>query len=171
MHGPEDEEVTWTAGAGEIRRLELADKELSFQKELQQRDSIFDLSGVKKPMPIFLRHRFRYLVQPARPSEFLHILLVSDLLSQVEGGSELWANKDKLSELRWKREILKVICGKSPPCEQLRGLVLRYYRGTSDLSLQKWSGVDHHLTKVFVRSYVLFLLTFVYISGTVRHST
>ena len=102
---------------------------------------------------------------------FFMFYFVSDLLSQVEGGSELWANKDKLSELRWKREILKVICGKSPPCEQLRGLVLRYYRGTSDLSLQKWSGVDHHLTKVFVRSYVLFLLTFVYISGTVRHST
>ena len=60
IHGPEDLALTWVQGGAESRRLELQEEKRQEEVQRVQTNSFFDLSSHGKPMPTFLRHRFRY---------------------------------------------------------------------------------------------------------------
>ena len=103
-------------------------------------------------------HAFRYI-------DIIAQLYFSQQLEQIEGGKRLWENKDKLSKNKWMVELLKLICGSSKASAKMRLICLRYYRGTEDLSLQNWSGVDQHLATV-LESFVIYdVVLIVFISG------
>ena len=59
LHGPQDESVTWADGGGEERKKEHVNSKKRREKETLTQDSVFDMSSFGKPMPTFLRHRFR----------------------------------------------------------------------------------------------------------------
>ena len=59
VHGPEDGDLRWVLGVADQRRSEIQEKKRMDELQRIQTDSFFDLSGYTKPMPIFLRHRFR----------------------------------------------------------------------------------------------------------------
>ena len=59
LHGPEDEAVTWEDGGGDQLRKQKQAKKKDKEKEVAKQDSVFDITSFGKPMPAFLRHRFR----------------------------------------------------------------------------------------------------------------
>ena len=60
LHGPEDEAVNWKDRGGDKLRKELVANKKRKEKEVLQQDSVFDITSYGRPMPAFLRHRFRF---------------------------------------------------------------------------------------------------------------
>ena len=59
LHGPDDEPVKWQDGGGDLRRSEYLERKKKREKDCLKQDSLFDMTSFGKPMPGFLRHRFR----------------------------------------------------------------------------------------------------------------
>ena len=61
LHGPEDESVNWKDFGGDQRRKDQLTNKHKKEKENLMQDSVFDMTAFGKPMPTFLRHRFRFV--------------------------------------------------------------------------------------------------------------